>query len=209
MPDDMGRGNPDAGQDEALINAVMERNLGPIFEAIGSRLRDLEEDLGEAKDLLFKFTEGLIGAADSHKRTTLQGELSSKFGKAIEPFEGFYKDTMGKGLSDSLIEELMGDNAPGDDEREEWVKNKLLEAHGKYGKYVGLTPKEKAEAVAEEEAAEVEAPEAAAAEEPVVEEAQEPAQNELPFEKPDPISGIMDQMRSVVGERQSLSGRRK
>lgn len=206
MPEDRGMGNPDAAQDEALIQSVMERNLGPIFEAIGSRLQDLEEDLGEVKDLLFKFTEGLIGAADNHRRTMLSSEISSKFGKAIEPFEGFYKDTQGKGLSDSLIEELMGDNAPGDDEREEWIKGKLMEAMQKHGKYVGFGPKEKAEAPA----AIVEEKTVAAPMEPPAEKTEAPAQGELPFEggeSEDPVTALMNKVKSVAGEKHSLSAK--
>lgn len=203
MPEDRGMGNPDAAQDEALIQSVMERNLGPIFEAMGARLKDLEEDLGETKDLLFKFTEGLIGAADNHRRTTLSGELSSRYGKLMEPFEGFYKDTQGKGMSESLLEELMGEGGPDDEGREEFILNKIREAQGKFGKYVGMGKKEEAAVAPVPEApAEVppEAPAEAAPEEMAVEES--------PSEV-DPIAGIMEKLKSVGGEKHSLSAKRK
>lgn len=205
MPEDRGMGNPDAAQDEALIQSVMERNLGPIFEAMGARLKDLEEDLGETKDLLFKFTEGLIGAADNHRRTTLSGELSSKYGKLMEPFEGFYKDTQGKGMSESLLEELMGEGGPDDAGREEFILNKIREAQGKYGKYVGMGPKEEAAA----EAAAPEAPmEEAPVEAPAEAAPEEMAAEEEPVEV-DPIAGIMEKLKSVGGEKHSLSAKRK
>jgi hypothetical protein len=186
MPEDMGTGNPDAAQDEGLIQSVMQRDLGPIFEAIGSRLKDLEEDLGEAKDLLYKFAEGLIGAADNHKRTTLSGELSTKYGKDMEPFEGFYKDTQGKGFSEAILEELMGDGAPGDEERDGYIQNKLAEAKGKYGKYVGIKDEEP------------------------------PAQGELGLEAPaapeaapeeegDEITKLMTKVKTIGGEKHRLS----
>lgn len=190
MPEAMGRGNPDAVQDEELILSVMERNLGPIFQAIGSRLKDLEEDLGETKDLLFKFTEGLIGAADNHRRTSLSSEISSKYGKDIEPFDGFYKDTMGKGFSDSLIEELMGENAPDEGSRDEFIKNRLGEARGKYGKYVGYKE-------------EVPLPEAEVPEETGME-----SEEEASPEGEDSISKIQRELFSVGGKKHSLSSKK-
>lgn len=194
MPDDMGKGNPDARQDESLIQSVMQRDLGPIFEAVGSRLKDLEEDLGEVKDLLYKFTQGLIGAADNHKRTMLTDEISSKYGKDIEPFEGFYKDTMGKGFTDSILEELMAEGAPDDAGRDEWIQNKLGEARGKFGKYVGIK---------DEVEAPVEPPAEAAA--PMAEEAQPELFEEEAPEEGDAISKLMNQVKSVGGEKHRLS----
>ena len=193
MPEDKGMGNPDAGQDETLIQSVMQRDLGPIFEAIGSRLKDLDEDLGEVRDLLYKFTEGLIGAADNHKRTMLTDEISSKYGKDIEPFEGFYKDTQGKGFTDSILEELMGEGAPGDEERDGWMQGKLGEAKQKYGKYVGLQQEPPAEEKAE----------------PVEKQQKEEEAGEMDKggEDTDPVSKIMNQMKGVGGRKFSLSAK--
>jgi hypothetical protein len=202
MAEDMGKGNPDAAQDETLITSVMERTLGPIFEAIGSRLKDLEEDLGENRDLLYKLSEGIIGAADEHKRTTLTGEISSKYGKDIEPFEGFYKDTQGKGFTDAILEELMGDGAPDETGRDEWMKNKLGEARKKYGKYVGIK---------DEEEVPIEKP--AEGEQPMEEKAEAPeekqAEEKTGEEPADAVSGLMNQLKAVGGEKHSLSSKRK
>lgn len=196
MPEMMRRENPDAAQDERLVVAILERNLGPIFQALGARIRDLEEDLSETKDLLFKFAQGLIGAADGHRRSVLSDELSSKYGSEMEPFEGFYKDTQGKGFSESLLEELMGDGAPDEAGRDDWIKNKLNEAKGKYGKYVGVSVEAPApEEVAEESA---EAPEEQAIEESEGEELAEP-------EMGDPVSAMMSKVLKSGGERRSLS----
>jgi hypothetical protein len=205
MPEDMGKGNPDAVQDEGLIRSVMARDLGPILEAVGARLRDLEEDLGELKDLQFKFIQGLIGAADGHKRTRLGDELSSKYGQEFEPFEGFYKDTMGKGFKDSILEDLMGEGAPDEGGRDEWIKGKLGEAKGKYGKYVGLSMEEPAAGPAE-------GLEAAQAEESAgqgIEDMGEEKEAEGEAEEGDAISGLMKQLASVGGEKRKLSSAKK
>ena len=139
MPEMMKEGgNPDASQDESLILSVIQRELGPVIEALGSRMSEQGDTLEEVKDLLFKFTQGLIGAADNHKRTSLSEELTGKYGKDIEPFEELHKSFHGKGFSDSILDELMGEGAPGDDERDGWMQNKLNDAKGKWGKYVGL-----------------------------------------------------------------------
>jgi len=204
MPEEMEKGgNPDAAQDEGLIRAVMQESLGPIFDTIGERLKDLEEDLGETRDLLFELCEKLIGAADGHKRTMLSDEISQKYGKDIEPFEGFYKDTQGKGFTDSILEELMGENAPDEGGRDEWMKNKLNEARGKYGKYVGIKAEvepaaEKAEEMATpggEAAAEAaESPEKAAEEE-----AGAPAAGGGAADQ------IFEQLKSLGGKKRKLS----
>jgi uncharacterized protein with von Willebrand factor type A (vWA) domain len=138
-----GGGNPDASQDKELINSIIQEMLGPVFEAIASRLKDLEEGLGETKDLEMKLAQGLIGAADGHKRSMLTDEISSKYGKDIEPIEGFHKEMYGKGFTDSLLDELMGEGGPADEERGGWLENKIKEAKGKYGKYVGIPAEEK------------------------------------------------------------------
>jgi hypothetical protein len=162
MPELMDKGgNPDAAQDESLIMSVIQRELGPVIEALGSRLSEQGDTLEEVKDLLFKFTQGLIGAADNHKRTSLGEELTGKYGKDMEPFEELHKSFHGKGFSDSLLDELMGEGAPGDDERDGWVQNKLKDAKGKWGKYVGL----EAEVPEGPESAEVPEQEAVAGEE--------------------------------------------
>jgi hypothetical protein len=211
MPE-MEKGNPDAAQDEGLIQSVIERDLGPIFEAIGSRLKDLEEDLGEAKDLLFKFAEGLMGAADNHKRTRLSEEISGKYGKDLEPFEGFHKDAYGKGLSESLIEELMGEGAPGDEERDGWIKGKLGELKGKFGKYVGI--KEEAPGEPPKEAAKVEMgavpePGAESAKEEIAGEPEAKAEEKESEEGGeaggDTIDQMMSELKSLGGARRKLS----
>ena len=162
MPELMDKGgNPDAAQDESLIMSVIQRELGPVIEALGSRLSEQGDTLEEVKDLLFKFTQGLIGAADNHKRTSLSEELTGTYGKDMEPFEELHKSFHGKGFSDSLLDELMGEGAPGDDERDGWVQNKLKDAKGKWGKYVGL----EAEVPEGPESAEVPEQEAVAGEE--------------------------------------------
>lgn len=195
MPDDMmGQGgNPDASQDESLIQSVLERDLGPIFEAIGTRLKDYEEDLGQLRDMFYKFAQGLIGAADNHKRSSLTEELSTKYGKDIEPLDGFYKDTMGKGFSDSILEELMGDGAPDEGSRDEWIKGKLGEAKGKYGKYIGIKDEPPAAVVAEEKV------------EPPVEQAKEEDTGEEESGGADSISQIMNQMKALGGKKRKLS----
>lgn len=203
MPETMGQGNPDAAQDESLIHAVIQRELGPIFEAIGVRLRDLDEDLGETRDLLYKFSEGLIGAADNHKRTMLTDKLSSSYGKDMEPFEGFYKDTQGKGFMDSILEELMGDGAPGDEELDGWMQNKLNDAKGKYGKYVGLQAEAPgAPPVSVEEKSEGELPPEA------MEAGGEMPAEAGPEEEADPVMKIMKKMTSVQGEKHKLSSKK-
>ena len=130
-------GNPDAAQDTDLIRSVMDTELRPVFELIGSRLQDLEEDLEDVKDMLYKFYEPVVGVHHDHRKSVLSDELKSKYGSDIEPFDGMLKDFTGKSLSDSLIEELMGENAPDEAGRDEFVKGKLGEAKTKYGKYLG------------------------------------------------------------------------
>lgn len=204
MPDMETGGNPDARQDTDLILSVMQENLGPLFEILGSRIKDLEEDLGETKDLLFKLAEGLIGAADGHKKTQLSDMISSKYGADIEPLDGFYKDVHGKGFADSLIEELMGDNAPDEAGMDEWIKNKLGDAKGKYGKYIGIKtevePDKEAVAEAVEPAAVEPAAEAAESEEKQAEEEapEEPAKGAA--------DGIFEQFTSLGGQKRKLSG---
>jgi hypothetical protein len=93
----------------------------------------------------------------------------------------------------------MGEGAPGDDQRDEWVKGKLGEAKSKYGKYVGI--KDEAEvppAVAEEAAVEGEAPGAEQMELGL--EAGDP-------EKEDAISKLMNQVKSVGGKKHKLSAK--
>ena len=134
----MDGGNPDSGADRELIMSVIQENLGPVFEALTSRLQELDERLMDVKDLQEKFTNGLIGAADTHRRGMLGEELDGKYGKEFEPFEEFHKSVYGKGFKDSLLDELMGDEGPGDEERDSWIQNKLNDAKGKFGKYVGI-----------------------------------------------------------------------
>lgn len=204
MPEMMNEGgNPDAAQDESLIQSVMQRDMGPIFEAIGSRLKDLEEDLCESKDLLYKLCEGLIGAADGHKRTALTDELSSKYGKDIEPLDGFYKDTKGKGYMESLLEELMGEGAPDDAGRDEFVKKRIGEDRGKYGKYLGI----KAEV---EPPAEAKAEEAAPGGEMAAEAMESPAEQAEEEVIPEdgggsPIDEIFNEVKSLGGKKRKLS----
>ena len=219
MPEIMEKdGNPDAAQDESLIQEVLQRDLGPIFEEMGSRLRDLEEDLGETKDLLHKFCEGLISSADGYRRNQLSDELSSKYGKEMEPFEGFHKDVYGRGLSESLLDELMGEGAPKEEERDEWIKGKLNDAKGKYGKYLGMKIEESPEARGEEEEkmGEMESrkgeeevrkgeEEIAKGEAEEEEGETEEEEGEAEEEGGDAISAIMKQMKSLNGSRHKLS----
>jgi hypothetical protein len=220
MPDAMNMGgNPDAAQDENLIRQILLEELGPIFEQIGSRLKDLEEDCGEQKDLLYKFAYGLLDAADQHKRGTLSEELSSKYGSEIEPFEGFHNEVYGKGLKDSLLEELMGEEAPGDEEREGWMKNRLGELKGKYGKYVGLKEEKPEEGPVEGEAegeAEAEAEGLHPNETKEIVEEKKPGGKEIVEEEveeggePEPeendaIGAMMSQLKSLGGKAHKLS----
>ena len=204
MPEMMNEGgNPDAAQDESLIQSVMQRDLGPIFEAIGSRLKDLEEDLGESKDLIFKLCQGLIGAADSHKRTALTDEISQKYGKDIEPLDGFYKDIKGKGYMDDLLEQLMGDNGPDDAGRDDFIKKRLGEDRGKYGKYIGL----KAEV---EPAPEAKVEESAPGGEAMAEKMEPPDKQAEEEAIPDeggtsPIDDIFNEVKSLGGKKRKLS----
>ena len=139
MPETMEKaGNPDAPQDEELIRSVILELVGPFSEQVMAQLQELSEKVDRIDDLQMKFTHGLIGAYDTHRKNDLTQEISSKYGKDIEPFEGIHKDFHGKGFSDSLLEELMGDNAPPDEERDNWMQGKLKEAKGKWGKYVGI-----------------------------------------------------------------------
>lgn len=198
MPEPMeGAGNPDAGQDRALIQAVIQQELSPIFEVIASRFKDLDEDLGEARDLLFKFAQGLISTADDHKRGVLTSELTNKYGKDFEPLDGFYKDTMGKGFTDSIIEELMAgeyDEAG----RDEFVKGKLGEARGKYGKYLGMGAEPTQPAVAEVGISHE------AAESPEKEAAEESADDGR-----DSVERLMYQVSNLGGKKHSFSGQKK
>lgn len=228
-----GGGNPDASQDKELINSIIQETLGPVFEAISSRLKDLEEDLGETKDLEMKLAQGLIGAADGHKRSMLTDEISSKYGKDIEPIEGFHKDIYGKGFTDSLLDEIMGEGGPSDEERDGWLQGKIKEAKGKYGKYIGLPAEEKVEVAAikpEGKAAEPEAMKEAEQgieeekkgeeeekigdkEEKEGEEAKgekdeekgEEEEEEGSAEEGDSISNLMKEMSSLTGAKHKLS----
>jgi hypothetical protein len=214
--DEMG-GNPDASQDESLIMSVIQRELGPVLEAMGSRLSEQGEALEEVKDLVFKFTQGLIGAADNHKRTAFGEELSGKYGKDIEPFEGFHKEVYGKGFSDSLMDDFMGEGGPGDDEHDAWIQSKLNDAKGKYGKYVGIKADipasgeaEKGEEEAmkgeeEERLGEKEEKEGHEAEGEKEEEKGEKEEEAGEGEEEDAISGLMKQMESLTGARHSMS----
>jgi hypothetical protein len=139
MPSRMEEGgNPDAAQDKELIMSCIMETIGPFADQVMAKLQELDEKVDRVDDLQMKFTHGLIGAYDTHRRNDLTQEISSKYGKDIEPFEGIHKDFHGKGFSDSLLDELMGDNGPGDEERDGWIQNKLKEAKGKWGKYVGI-----------------------------------------------------------------------
>lgn len=224
MPEPMERGNPDAGQDRALIQSVLQEELAPVFEVIASRFKSLEGELAQAKDLLMKFSFGIIDTADQHRRSTLSDMISSKYGADIEPFDGFYKDTMGKGFSDSLIEELMGqDGMPDDTGLDQFMQGKLGEARGKFGKYLGMPvaketvvsvkggPNSGEESAHEEiekgaeKAAEEGAPEAAEEVKKGLEE-DEGADEEM--ESGDSISRLMKEMQSMRGQKHSLSGRK-
>jgi hypothetical protein len=133
--------NPDQGADYEEICNVMEEKLVPVFDMIGKEIHDLHEDQGELQELVFKLLTSVIGAADGHRRDGLSQKLMGKYGSDIEPLDGFMQDTQGKKFSDELIDSLMGDGAPEDDEGiDGLVQSKLGEAKGKYGKYLGMMP---------------------------------------------------------------------
>lgn len=202
MPEMMG--NPDAGQDRQLIQQILAEELGPVFEVIESRLKDLEEDLGETKDLLMKFTEALVSSADGYKRSSLSEELMGKYGKDIEPYDGLMKDTVGKSFSESLLDELMGEGAPDEAHRDEWMKGKLENAKGKYGKYIGISVGEKPEAEAKEAEAADKLAEAEAEEAP--EAAAEGEEEESPMSASESAAeGLMNQLKGLGGKQHSLS----
>ena len=97
----------------------------------------------------------------------------------------------------------MGDNAPDEGSREAFIIGKLNDAKNKYGKYVGLTAEEKAEEKAKEE-------EPAVAEEAAEAPAEQAKEEEMGSEEAPPedaISALMNKVKSIGGERHSLSAK--
>jgi hypothetical protein len=137
MEDGAPSANPDAAQDYDMICNVMEEKLVPVFTMIGKEIKDLHEDLGELQGLVFKLMTSMIGAADDHKRGGYQEMLKSQFGQDIEPLDGFYQDTQGKKFSDELLDGLMGEEGLDEAGTPGFIKSKIEEAKGKFGKYLG------------------------------------------------------------------------
>jgi hypothetical protein len=104
MPEMMEGASPNYDE----ICGVMEDRLVPVFELLGSRLKDLEESNSELKDLLFKIVSGFGDAVNEHKKGGYSEMLASKYGPDLEDIGGPYSEIYGKDIKDELLEKLMG-----------------------------------------------------------------------------------------------------
>jgi hypothetical protein len=166
--------HPDAEQDYSEIMDVIGKKVGPAFDMIGQRLSALEQENSELKDIVYSMITAMDEGVSSYKKNGLMNDLSSKYGRDLEPYKGIYSDTRGSDLMEDLISHLM----ESDGAMDEKVPAFLEELKGKFGKYL---PGESSITVAKSEPAEGENPEAepeAASEKP-----EEEKQNILPFEQ--------------------------
>jgi hypothetical protein len=188
--------NPDAEQDKELILSTMEDRLVEPFEMIGTRLKDLEEDLGELRDIVFKLVTGFSEGVDSYHRNTLSDEIRGKYGAELEPLDGFYKDTHDSSFSDELINSLMGEGAPDEEGRDGFIRSKIDEARGKYGKYLGGSMGAGAPAAVMVDAHE-------AMESPAKEAAEEAATEGMEEKPKDNVQLMIDQLTAAGGRRKA------
>lgn len=104
MPEMMEGASPNYDE----ICSVMEERLVPVFELLGSRLKELEESNSELKDLLFKIVSGFGDAVNEHKKGGYSEMLASKYGPDLDEIGGPYSEIYGKDIKDELLEKLMG-----------------------------------------------------------------------------------------------------
>ena len=96
----------DSNYDE--ICGVLEDRLTPVFELLGERLKGLEEQNSELKDIVFKIVSGFGDAVNEHKKGGYSEMLSSKYGSDLESIGGPYKELYDKDITQELLDKLMG-----------------------------------------------------------------------------------------------------
>jgi hypothetical protein len=97
-----------AGSNYDEICNVLEERLTPVFELLGDRLKGLEEENAELKDVVFKIVSGFGDAVNEHKKGGYQEMLASKHGSELDEISGPYSDLYGKDIKQELLDKLMG-----------------------------------------------------------------------------------------------------
>jgi len=127
-------GNPDAVQDEQLINECIQREVEPVVRHLLERLQGLEEQLQQVA----KATDGIIGgfseALTGHRKSSLKESLNFGDDFDYDGINSVYKDWEGGDLKDDLIDYIADNDIP-DEQLEEIIANLKENARAKYGKY--------------------------------------------------------------------------
>jgi len=126
------KGNPDALQDEKLIEDWAMRNLAPILRQFKCEIDDLKGTSGNHHELIHGIVGGFSNAAKSHRRNNLASSLD--LGDDYEGINGIYKDLEGSDLKEDFIDHIM-ENDISDEEIEEMKQILMGNARSKYGKY--------------------------------------------------------------------------
>jgi hypothetical protein len=161
---------PGSGVNYDEICNVLEQKMQPVFDLIAQRFAEHEEVIG-------KIVGGMHDAVGSYKRGAMQKTLGEKYGEELGPLDEYSNTNFGKSFSDDLLDALQGDEAPGDDERDGFIRGKIDGFKGRFGKYLGQPPK--VEATVIEAKTPEEAP--AAPESPAEPEAKEPEKKSGPM----------------------------
>ena len=131
MPEMMEGSGPNYDE----ICGVLEDRLTPVFELLGDRLKSLEEENSELKDIVFKIVSGFGDAVHEHKKGGYSEMLASKYGPDLDEIGGPYSEIYGKDIKDELLEKLMGGEM-GEDGIPEFVGG----IKAKFGKLRGPAP---------------------------------------------------------------------
>lgn len=96
------------GMDEETVCVIIKRELAPLVARLDQILTGMESKLNQLEETQVKIVSGLTDAVDSHKRNSLSGMLSSKYGPDIQSLQTPYSDILGgKDLSTDLLDILM------------------------------------------------------------------------------------------------------
>jgi len=118
------KGNPDAAQDESMINEWAQRELLPIFQQI-------KNDIDNINQVVNGIVSGFGEAVSGHRRTQLTDTIDlSDLGEIGDT----YKDLEGSDMKEDLINHIMDSDIP-DDQIEDILATLKENARAKYGKY--------------------------------------------------------------------------
>jgi hypothetical protein len=99
---------------DEICNVMEERLVAP-FSMVGDRMQaadekiaNLEKEIADLKDIVYKMVTGFGDAVNEHKKGSYSEMLASKYGPDLEEVGGPYSEIYGKDLKDELLEKLMG-----------------------------------------------------------------------------------------------------